>query len=735
MEFLRAAIPPSLNDPARALVAVPGFRRAGLSAVCVLACILFLFPLATQARAATQSFVYTGGEETFTVPTGVFSVHVIAVGGRGGNAPSAPGGAAAEVGGELAVTPGETLYVEVGGNGGQDVLGGFNGGGDAGGTGAGGGGGATDVRTAPLSRGLTPDDRLLVAGGGGGGGASNDGPCISGAGGAAGGEGEATSCAVSGGGPGTQTSGGGGGWLGGQGQLGSGGEGGPIAYALGRGGGGGGGGGGYYGGGGGSGDADNGGAGGGGGSSLVPAGGSLALAPAAIQPQVQVTYLGPVAVTGVASGLTRSSATLSATVNPEGEKVASCHFEYGISLSLGSSAPCAALPGAGTSPVAVFANVKHLLLNATYYFRVVAGSATGTSDGIEQAFTTLPNPPKVITGAPVAVAQNSATLNGTVNPEGGTVTNCHFEYGPSRSYGLVAPCASSPGSGSTPVAVNAWIDNLSPNATYYDRITATTRGGSQYGRRGRFSTKVGAETFTYTGSEQTFIVPASVFSLHVVAVGGHGGATASAGGLAGGVGGAAAQVAADISVTPGETLYVEVGGNGGLGGPESGGGFNGGGDGAGGGGGATDVRTAPLAAGLTPDDRLLVAGGGGGGGGVGPDDTDGEAGGDAGQPGAGECPGGAGTESSGGAGSCESIPGGEGAAGELGIGGNGGGFDHWGTPSGGGGGGYYGGGGGGSYENGQSGSGGGGGSSLVPAGGSIELAGADAQPEVQISYS
>ncbi len=53
--------------------------------------------------------------------------------------------------GELSVDPGQTLYVEVGGDGHPGGpgggVGGFNGGADAGSIGGGGGGGASDVRT------------------------------------------------------------------------------------------------------------------------------------------------------------------------------------------------------------------------------------------------------------------------------------------------------------------------------------------------------------------------------------------------------------------------------------------------------------------------------------------------------------------------------------------------------------------------------------------------------------
>jgi hypothetical protein len=147
---------------------------------------LALLAAAGGARAEVQTFTFTGAEQSFTVPAGVTSIQVTAIGGKGGGAPmGAAGGFGAFVQATLAVTPGAVLYVAVGGNGASDLAtgaGGFNGGGSGGqmcgpnGCDAGGGGGASDVRTCPRALaacpggGSTLDSRLVVAGGGGGGG-------------------------------------------------------------------------------------------------------------------------------------------------------------------------------------------------------------------------------------------------------------------------------------------------------------------------------------------------------------------------------------------------------------------------------------------------------------------------------------------------------------------------------------------------------------------------------------
>ncbi len=118
----------------------------------------------------------TAGETPVVIPPGVTSLQIDAIGGAGENGfvprmglagPS--GGAGAGVVGTLPVTPGETIYVDVGVGGGIGILG-------AGGESADAGGGESGVRLCPLGTALCPDGlasdstQVLVAGGGGGGG-------------------------------------------------------------------------------------------------------------------------------------------------------------------------------------------------------------------------------------------------------------------------------------------------------------------------------------------------------------------------------------------------------------------------------------------------------------------------------------------------------------------------------------------------------------------------------------
>lgn len=276
--------------------------------------------VAPAARADTRVFSYTGAEQTFVVPDRVSAVTVHAVGGSGGGvAPEAVGGPGATADAVIAVTPGQTLYVEVGGNGGgfpEVNSGGFNGGAD-GQTFGGGGGGASDVRTLARAQAGTLDSRLVVAGGGGGGGADGTTPgamppsCMphappggnGGAAGQAGADGTANGGATPGGGgqPGTASAGGAGGAAGTSGGAvgqpgveGTGGLGGTLGGTPGGGGGGGL----YGGGGGGAGGLDATTScvasmgGGGGGSSYAP-GGTAGLAPLGTPTGITLTWTVP----------------------------------------------------------------------------------------------------------------------------------------------------------------------------------------------------------------------------------------------------------------------------------------------------------------------------------------------------------------------------------------------------------------------------------------------------------
>ena len=119
----------------------------------------------------------------------------------------------------------------------------------------------------------------------------------------------------------------------------------------------------------------------------------------------------PSVVTGSASGVGQSSATVSGSVTPNGEAT-TFGFDYGITTLYGAQAPAPRDPNVRSAASAqpVRATLAGLAANTTYHFRIVATSAGGTSYGGDQTFTTLPNPPAVVTGAASAATQTAARI-------------------------------------------------------------------------------------------------------------------------------------------------------------------------------------------------------------------------------------------------------------------------------------------------------------------------------------
>jgi hypothetical protein len=97
--------------------------------------------------------------------------------------------------------------------------------------------------------------------------------------------------------------------------------------------------------------------------------------------------------------------------------------------------------------------------------------------------------PSISTGAASNVTSTTATVAGTVNPEG-QATQYAFQYGPTIAYGRQTPLSSA-GSGTTDQAVTANLTSLFAGTIYHYRIIALSTGGTTAG---------GDQTFTTTGT-------------------------------------------------------------------------------------------------------------------------------------------------------------------------------------------------------------------------------------------
>ena len=114
--------------------------------------------------------------------------------------------------------------------------------------------------------------------------------------------------------------------------------------------------------------------------------------------------------------------------------------------------------------------------------------------------------PTVTTSAASNIASNSATLNGTVNPDGCNTT-VHFQYGTTTSYGSTT--ANQTKTGHTTQNVTANISGLAANTTYHFRIVATNSAATRYGSDRTFTTPSATGTPVVTTNPATNVTSSS----------------------------------------------------------------------------------------------------------------------------------------------------------------------------------------------------------------------------------
>ncbi len=209
--------------------------------------------------------------------------------------------------------------------------------------------------------------------------------------------------------------------------------------------------------------------------------------------------------TGAVSAVTEHAATIAGSFNPGGHDTR-YYFEYS-STSGGGSTPIVDA-GSGTSTVAVEAALSSLTPLTTYHYQLVVANEGGVSVGASGEFATLPQAPNVITSSVTNVDASSATLTGSLDPEG-AAASYRFQYGTTTAYGAETPVTA----GETDALesrqyVTAEISGLQPSTLYHYRLTATNGGGEATGEDGTFTTNAAGEPnlsplppgFTLTGA-------------------------------------------------------------------------------------------------------------------------------------------------------------------------------------------------------------------------------------------
>jgi hypothetical protein len=406
---------------------------------------------APAAETASQSFTEPG-EHAFILPAGVLGLEVTLVGGdgsaggAGGSGSHSSGGAGATVTATLAVSPGETLFAETAGDGKASGAGGYNGGGSDARTGetGGGGGGASDVRTCSVAAGASS-----CAGG-----SSLASRLLIAGGGGGGGRGGADTgdaALIKGG------TGGAAGATGGEGAFDThgdaGGEGGLAGGTSPPGG--------------------------------APGGHSFE---AATQGQLGVGGAGGTSFAAAGGG--GGGGVYGGGGGGGGLQFAESMGAFNVFNSGGGGGG-----GGGSGFAGGASGVSSFLLQSTL---------PGAQPAI--TFTWILPPPAASTGAASGLTATSATLTGNVNPDGSTVTDCHFTVSPAPPSGASVPCSQQVGAGSSPITVTAALNGLSPKTTYTATLLAASAQGSTSGSLVTFATpatSATAGTGTGTGTSLT----------------------------------------------------------------------------------------------------------------------------------------------------------------------------------------------------------------------------------------
>ena len=237
----------------------------------------------------------------------------------------------------------------------------------------------------------------------------------------------------------------------------------------------------------------------------TPAGGFGGILSVAVDPKSHDVYVGtsgapgtvdvfgpdlllPEAVTGVASSVTATSATLNGTVELDKAGEAKCGFEWGTTTELGREAKCEPEAVTEEGAVAVHARLRGVLTPDTiYYYRLRASGVNGTSTGETLQFKT---PGPGLDGESVSeVASTAATLGATINPDG-YPTSYYFQYSETSTEGCTVTIASSSSSSSCPTIpappgealgsapgeqnVSQRLQGLTPGREYHYRVVVVS---------------------------------------------------------------------------------------------------------------------------------------------------------------------------------------------------------------------------------------------------------------------
>ena len=188
----------------------------------------------------------------------------------------------------------------------------------------------------------------------------------------------------------------------------------------------------------------------------------------------------PGLVINVATSITYNSATLNATVNPNGS-FTTYFFEYGTSTAFGNATATQTIAG-GVAGVAVSAGISGLQSSAIYYFRVKATNGIGTAFTQANSFMTLQSPPDMAVSPEPADGSSNIPVNQVLSWVGSTQVDFYDVYLGATSNPPYRAAVPQPDTSYAPGV-------LAFNNTYYWRVNARNSSGTTIGNLWSFMTK------------------------------------------------------------------------------------------------------------------------------------------------------------------------------------------------------------------------------------------------------
>jgi hypothetical protein len=208
---------------------------------------------------------------------------------------------------------------------------------------------------------------------------------------------------------------------------------------------------------------------------------------------------------GSVSEITRHTALVNpADIVPEVEAPleASYYIIYGTTTAH-EQATAHLSAGSGPAPNPVVPVELHgLAPGTTYHYAVVVYNGNATTTSPEAAFETtaaepLTTPPTIGAEAAQFVNENSATIEGEINPQG-QKTTYEVQYGTSTAYGASTPGPTALAPSTTAQGTITALTGLSPGTTYHYRLTATNPAGTTHGPDQTFTTTGARGSGTFT---------------------------------------------------------------------------------------------------------------------------------------------------------------------------------------------------------------------------------------------